>query len=416
MDSANEAQYFVIHSQSGTPSNQATSSLAMAKPVGANRQRATSSLGHATVSTRRHSGGTPIIGKRPVGARRGSSASSSLRVPAKGPTFSPPSPPLLQQRELRPPTTQLPERDPDTQEVLDNQASSAIVPTAVPSSPGHLRQENEELRLKVEALNDEIQWSTDNYWQVISSIIAERNKLEENLEQQRHEARVLEERYETVQQELQAKVHHAAQPTEPRLGIISRLPAQQFCHAPIARQFSASTRQTSVRLSTPTPMRLATCSFPVPAPTWTSFSNGSQTPVVPAAEFQWPFLAPVEVPCAVAAPQTSCRQFVYLAAPCQGQWGQPAGLLQRLAPASVREASVAPSRTVIRTSSGKSQTIEGPQTEVAPAAEPRDPASTAASSEKKDPKSDDLKSIVSKLPTPLRGRKDRIPSSVQVAK
>jgi len=409
MESANEAQCFVIHSQSGTPSNQATSSLA--KPVGTNRLRATSSLGHARVSARRHSGETPIIGKRSVGARRGSSASSPLRVPAKGPTLSPPSPPLLQQRELLSLTAQLPERDHNTQEVLANQASSPIVAATVPSSPGHLRQENEELRLKVEALNDEIQWSTENYWQVISTIIAERNKLEENLEQQRHEARALEERYETMQQELQAKVRHAAQLPEPRPGIISCLPAQQFCHTPICREFSAPNRQTSVRLSTPTPIRLTTCSVPVPAPTWTSFSHGSQTPVVPAYEFQWPFLAPVEVPCVAVAPATSCRRFVYLAASCQGQQGQPAGLLQRLAPVSVREASVAPSRTVIRAPSSESLSIKGPKAEVASVAEPKEPASAVVSVENKDPQSDDLKSIVSKLPTPLRrGRKDRVPS------
>eukprot|EP00930_Biecheleria_cincta_P086487 TRINITY_DN75770_c0_g1_i1.p1 TRINITY_DN75770_c0_g1~~TRINITY_DN75770_c0_g1_i1.p1 ORF type:complete len:432 (+),score=61.51 TRINITY_DN75770_c0_g1_i1:46-1341(+) len=419
MESANDAQYFVIHSQSSTPSNQA-----IGKAVAANRQRTTSSLGRAAGTTRR-SGRTASTGKKSIGAGRGSSASSSLRVPvAKGATASPPSPPLQQQREVRVAITQA-EQDPDAQELISHDTSSAIIPGP---SQGHLRQENEELRLKVDALNDEIQWSTENYWQVISSIVAERNKLEEHLEQQRQEARALEERCETMQQELQARASQSVQLSETRLGMHSCSPAQQFCHAPIT-----STAYTSVRLPTPMPMRLATCSPPVPTQTWTSFCQVSQTAALPAAEFRWPHFA--SLPYAVAAPKTSCRQVVYLAAPRQSGLGQPTGLLQRVSPIAVRDASVAPRtvirastgtsqiiegtkvdavrnasvavRTVIRAPSGNPQVIEGPMAEVASGTEPEDSASNVISLEEKDPTSNDLKIMVSRVATPLRrGRVD----------
>jgi len=362
-----------------------------------------------------------------------------MRLPvAKGPAFSPPSPPLQQQhREVRPAITQLPEQNPDAQEFVANEASSAIIPAP---SQGHLRQENEELRLKVDALNDEIQWSTENYWQVISTIVAERNKLEESLERQRQEARALEERCETMQQEMQSKASCSIQLAETKLGMHSCLPTPELCHPPISSRFSPSTTYTSVRLPTPMPRRLATCSPPVPGQVWTTFCQVSQTPAPPAAEFRWPHLAPFELPCAVAAARTSCRQVVYVAAPRHGRLGgQPAGLLQRVAPSGVRDASVGPRRTVIRassatpqiiegpkadtvrdtsvalrtvirTSSGDPQIIEGPKTAAASGTEPEDSASTSISLGEKDPKPDDLKSIVSRVATPLRrGHGVRIP-------
>eukprot|EP00441_Pelagodinium_beii_P036529 CAMPEP_0197650172 /NCGR_PEP_ID=MMETSP1338-20131121/30781_1 /TAXON_ID=43686 ORGANISM="Pelagodinium beii, Strain RCC1491" /NCGR_SAMPLE_ID=MMETSP1338 /ASSEMBLY_ACC=CAM_ASM_000754 /LENGTH=398 /DNA_ID=CAMNT_0043224525 /DNA_START=69 /DNA_END=1265 /DNA_ORIENTATION=- len=356
VSSATQAEYFVIHSEKGSPASE----LPKAAPKAGVQRRRSQPVESARESSRKSKSPTER-GRKPSPNRPGATPSNfrptAAAAKAAASARTAKSSPTATSRRLSEPPAQTRQARPDTSPGTRARATQELKTSTAQS----LKEENENLRLKVQALQENHQWATDMHWEVIAKVIQERDKIEERCQRMCERAEELQAELEKVQGSIGTPATPIVLPAA-NYAADGSLTLRRFCYTPVRRFATIGAPPSTVR-QVVTPMRMANGSTSVTVPAPGCLSSGDNMPplasklgwqsvpssctVAPQASVQFPISRTITVPATGVVIKTSEP-----AATAGSSWGTPAvggsvALAPRVAASMKDQAGTSDARVVV---------------------------------------------------------------------